>query len=153
VCVKITRFDARDRAGTSVVGQFENPPGISRAASAAAVAQAARQGRADVLDLFQTRGIAVALEGDGRFVAACSPANESGRAKSPPQTHRWWDACSPRTPACSPIFAGGGNTAAVRLMLDLGFDAGMARIKPDWVAGETALHVAVADGRQPWWNC
>ena len=33
-------------------------------------------------------------------------------------------------------------------MLDLGFDAGMARIQPDWVAGETALHVAVARGRQ-----
>lgn len=45
-------------------------------------------------------------------------------------------------------FAGAGNTAAVRLMLDLGFDAGMARIQPDWVAGETALHVAAAHGRQ-----
>jgi ankyrin repeat protein len=45
-------------------------------------------------------------------------------------------------------FAGAGNTAAVRLMLDLGFDAGMARIQPDWVAGETALHVAAARGRQ-----
>jgi ankyrin repeat protein len=33
-------------------------------------------------------------------------------------------------------------------MLDLGFDPGMARIKPDWVAGETALHVAAAHGRQ-----
>jgi ankyrin repeat protein len=45
-------------------------------------------------------------------------------------------------------FAGAGNTTAVRLMLDLGFDAGMARIKPDWVAGETALHVAAAQGRR-----
>lgn len=46
-------------------------------------------------------------------------------------------------------FAGAGNTAAVRLMLDLGFDAGIARIKPNWVAGETALHVAAAHGRLP----
>jgi peptide-methionine (S)-S-oxide reductase len=46
-------------------------------------------------------------------------------------------------------FAGTGNTAAVRLMLDLGFDSGMARIKPDWVAGETALHAAVAHGCRP----
>ena len=45
-------------------------------------------------------------------------------------------------------FAGAGNTAAVRLMLDLGFDAAMARIQPNWVAGETALHVAAAHGRQ-----
>jgi hypothetical protein len=34
-------------------------------------------------------------------------------------------------------------------MLDLGFDPGMARVKPEWVVGETALHVAVAHGRQP----
>jgi ankyrin repeat protein len=34
-------------------------------------------------------------------------------------------------------------------MLNLGFDAGMARIEPHWVAGETALHVAAARGRQP----
>jgi hypothetical protein len=34
-------------------------------------------------------------------------------------------------------------------MLDLGFDAAMARITPNWVAGETALHVAAAHGRQP----
>jgi uncharacterized protein len=33
-------------------------------------------------------------------------------------------------------------------MLDLGFDAGMARIKPRWSVGETALHVAAAHGRQ-----
>jgi ankyrin repeat protein len=46
-------------------------------------------------------------------------------------------------------FAGTGNTSAVQLMLDLGFDSGMARIKPDWVAGETALHVAVAHGCRP----
>jgi hypothetical protein len=31
-------------------------------------------------------------------------------------------------------------------MLDLGFDAGMARVKPNWVSGETALHVAAAHG-------
>jgi hypothetical protein len=46
-------------------------------------------------------------------------------------------------------FAGAGNTAAVRLMLDLGFDAGMARIPPKRVAGATALHGAAAHGRQP----
>ena len=37
----------------------------------------------------------------------------------------------------------------LRLMLDLGFDAAMARTRPKWVAGETALHVAAAHGRQP----
>src|SRR5215469_7715654 len=43
-------------------------------------------------------------------------------------------------------FAGTGNASAVRLMLALGFDAGMARVKPNWVAGETPLHVAAAHG-------
>jgi ankyrin repeat protein len=33
-------------------------------------------------------------------------------------------------------------------MLDLGFDAGMSRLTPDWISGETPLHVAVARGRQ-----
>lgn len=46
-------------------------------------------------------------------------------------------------------FAGAGNTPAVQLMLDLGFDAGAARTKPRWAVGETALHVAAANGRQP----
>jgi ankyrin repeat protein len=53
-----------------------------------------------------------------------------------------------RNPGMLADFAGAGNTPAVRLMLDLGFAAGMARIQPQWVAGETALHVAAARGRQ-----
>ena len=46
-------------------------------------------------------------------------------------------------------FAGSGNTAAVRLILDLGFDIGAKRSDPPWAAGETALHVAVWRGHLP----
>src|SRR5262249_35906195 len=53
-----------------------------------------------------------------------------------------------RNPGLLADFAGAGNLAAVRLMLDLGFDPGMARAQPNWVAGETALHVATARGRR-----
>jgi len=43
-------------------------------------------------------------------------------------------------------FAGSGNTSAVRLMLDLGFDIGSQRTNPSWSQGETALHVAAGRG-------
>ena len=44
-------------------------------------------------------------------------------------------------------FAGAGNAASVRLMLDLGFDIGSSRAHPRWLQGETALHVAAWRGR------
>ncbi|MEO8368862.1 MAG: ankyrin repeat domain-containing protein [Candidatus Solibacter sp.] len=109
-------------------------------------AQAARQGRADVLALFEKRGFVIALGGDDAFLAACARANadeaNSLAATDPTLVGRMQS----QNPGLLADFAGAGNTAAVRLMLDLGFDPGMARVKPDWVAGETALHVAVAHG-------
>jgi ankyrin repeat protein len=113
------------------------------------VAEAARQGRADVLELFERRGAVFALEGDDAFLAACARANEIEARKfaaADPTVVRRMEGQNPGRLA---DFAGAGNTAAVRLMLDLGFDAGKARVEPHWVAGETALHVAAARGRQP----
>jgi ankyrin repeat protein len=112
------------------------------------VAEAARKGRADVLDLFEKRGAIIALEGDDAFLAACARANEAEArrlaAADPTSVQRMQS----QKPGMLADFAGAGNTAAVRLMLDLGFDAGIARTEPKWVAGETALHVAAAHGRQ-----
>ncbi len=114
----------------------------------APAAEAARLGRVDVLELFKKRGIVITLEDDDAFLAACARANEAEArrlaAEDPSIIGR-----IQRNPGVLVDFAGAGNTAAVRLMLDLGFDRGMARIKPDWAAGETALHVAAARGRQP----
>jgi ankyrin repeat protein len=115
----------------------------------APIAEAARQGRADVLELFERRGLVVALEGDDAFLAACARAKEAEARKLATADPLVVRRIQSQNPGMLADFAGAGNTAAVRLMLDLGFDAAMARVKPDWVAGETALHVAVAHGRQP----
>jgi hypothetical protein len=45
------------------------------------VAEAARQGLADVLELFEKNGVAIALEGDDAFFAACARANEAEARK------------------------------------------------------------------------
>jgi ankyrin repeat protein len=113
------------------------------------VAEAARQGRADVLNLFEKRGVVIELEGDDAFLAACARADEPAARKlieiDPSVVARM----KSQSPGMLADFAGAGNTAAVRLMLDLGFDPGMARVQPEWSAGETALHVAAANGRLP----
>lgn len=113
------------------------------------VAEAARHGRADVLELFEKRGAVIALDGDDAFLAACARANEGEVRKFVAADPLLVERIQSLNPGMLADFAGAGNTAAVRLMLDLGFDAAMARIKPHWVAGETALHVAAARGREP----
>ena len=114
----------------------------------AAVVEAARRGRADALQLFENRGFRIALEGDDAFLAACARANESEARKLAAADSSLVQRVQAGNPGMLADFAGAGNTAAVRLMLDLGFDAGMARIAPNWVAGETALHVAAEHGRR-----
>jgi ankyrin repeat protein len=113
------------------------------------VAEAARQGRADVLELFEKRGVVIALEGDDAFLGACARGNEAEARRFAAADPSVVKRMQSQNPGMLADFAGTGNAAAVRLMLDLGFDAGMARVKPHWVAGETALHVAAAHGRQP----
>lgn len=110
--------------------------------------EAARLGRADVLELFERRGVVIALEGDDEFLAACARANAGEARKLAAANPSVVERMQSQNPGMLADFAGTGNTAAVRLMLDLGFDAGMARVQPNWVAGETALHVAAARGRQ-----
>jgi ankyrin repeat protein len=112
------------------------------------VVEAARQGRADVLGLFEKHGIVVALQGDDAFLGACTRANEDEARKLAAADPSVMGRIQSQNPGLLADFAGAGNTPAVRLMLDLGFDAGAARIKPRWAVGETALHVAAAHGRQ-----
>jgi ankyrin repeat protein len=113
-----------------------------------AVAEAARQGRADVLELLENRGVRVSLEGDDAFLAACARANEAEARKLAALEPTLVARLQAQDPGKLAEFAGTENVAAVRLMLDLGFDPGMSRTQPNWVAGETALHVAAAHGRQ-----
>ena len=112
-----------------------------------AVAEAARQGRADVLALFENRGVAVALEGDDAFLAACTRAHEGEARRLAAADPSLVARVQSQNPGKLADFAGTENLAAMRLMLDLGFDPAAARTQPQWVAGETALHVAAAHGR------
>lgn len=112
------------------------------------VAAAARQGRADVLDVFEEQGTVIALDGNDGFLAACARASEADARKFAAADPSTVERMQSRNPGMLADFAGAGNTAAVRLMLDLGFNAGLARDTPEWVAGETALHVAASRGRQ-----
>jgi ankyrin repeat protein len=87
--------------------------------SAAAVA--ARVGRADVLELFGRRGLAVELDGDDAFFAALSHADPVGVgafiAAEPGIVDRVESAC----PGVVATLSGAGNTDAVTLALDVGF--------------------------------
>jgi ankyrin repeat protein len=103
--------------------------------------------RADVLDVFDSRGFTVALETDDAFLAACARGDEAAaRSLVEPTTVARLQASRPG------LFidvAGSGNTVALRLMLDLGFDPAAARQEPSWLAGEAALHVCAGRGRLP----
>ncbi|HEV7588987.1 MAG TPA: ankyrin repeat domain-containing protein [Longimicrobium sp.] len=102
-----------------------------------AFAVAARMGRGDALDLFERRGFSAALAGDDAFLAACARGDEArARALAPADPGL---VARLQAEDCGILsrFAGAGNTAAVRLLLDLGFDVGRAG-----AGGRTALHLA-----------
>jgi hypothetical protein len=87
-----------------------------------------------------------ALHGDDAFLAACARADEAsarGVVASDPavvQRLQWQNS------GLLVDFARSGNAAAVRLMLDLGFDVGAQRSHPPWSGGETAMHMAAWRG-------
>jgi ankyrin repeat protein len=115
------------------------------------VARAAREGRGDVLDLFERRGIALALEGVDQLIAAC--------ARDDVATVRAIVAGQPalveglRALGGSLLarFAGTGNPTGVRHLLDLGVDVRtpFAEGDPyfDIPADSLAIHVAAWRGR------
>ena len=113
---------------------------------ATAFAVAARMARADVLDLFERRGFAVTLNGDDAFLAACARADEAAARSMVEDDPTLVQRLQTQNSGLFVDFAGSGNTAAVRLMLDLGFDVRSQRTNPSWAQGETALHVAAWRG-------
>jgi ankyrin repeat protein len=112
-----------------------------------AFAIAARAGRADVLDLFESRGFAGKLEGDDAFLAACARADEARAREFASRDPAIVRRLQAQDSAPLVYFAGAGNTAAVRLLLDLGFDIA-SRAGGGLARGATALHVAVWRERQ-----
>jgi ankyrin repeat protein len=107
---------------------------------------AARMARADVLDLFERRGFAVTLDGDDAFLAACARADEGGARRIVAADPAVVKRLQSQNSGLLVDFAGSGNTAAVCLMLDLGFDIGSQRTSPRWEQGVTALHAACRRG-------
>ena len=110
-----------------------------------AVALAARYGRGDVLALYERRGIPIELDGVDRLTAACARADAAtvrSLAAGEPDT-----VAELRAHGGDPLvrFAGTGNAAGVRLLLDLGVDvAAPSQGDRYWglVEGTTALHAA-----------
>ena len=111
-----------------------------------AVARAAHEGRGDVLDLFERRGIPIELHGVDRLLAAC--------ARNDPDHMRSTASGEPGLVARIVAeggkllgeFAGAGNAEGVRHLLDLG--VAVDALDPDgdgyWgiAKDSTALHVA-----------
>jgi ankyrin repeat protein len=109
-------------------------------------ALAARMARADVLDLFEKWDFTADLQGDDAFLSACTRGDRATAwhllAADPGLIQR----IQAQNEALLIDFAGTDNTAALALMLDLGFDLSAARKAPNWLVGETALHVAAGRG-------
>jgi len=110
-----------------------------------ATAMAAWEGRGDVLDLLQRRGVPVDLHGVDRLVAACA-ANDSGTIRALAGEPALVREIVAQQGALLGEFAGIGNTAGVRHLLDLGADIRAFVVTGDGYWGiarnSMALHVA-----------
>ena len=115
-----------------------------------AVARAARQGRSDVLELFEQRGIPIELGGVDRLIAACARGDTAAAraiATGEPQLLRELLAMGGDLLA---TFTGTDNPPGVATLLDLGVEVDAPFVKGDGYFGEPpgslAIHVAA-------WRC
>ena len=111
-----------------------------------AVVTAAHRGRADVLDLFERRGIPMNLSTADRLIAACARNDSSAVrwiARREPSAIHEIDTSAGQLLS---EFAGNGNTEGVRQLLDFGIDVNALFVKGDgyWDVAQnsTALHNA-----------
>lgn len=111
-----------------------------------AIAMAARDGRGDVLNLFQRRGISIDLHGVERLLAACSRNDSEGVRSITNREPELVRQVLTQGGKLLGEFAGIGNTDGVRQLLDLGVDVGAVDTVGDgyWdiAKDSTALHVA-----------
>jgi ankyrin repeat protein len=111
-----------------------------------AVARAAREGRSDVLELFEQRGVPVELHGVDRLIAACAMGDaETVHSIAEREPHLVGEVVAMGGELLAK-FAGTGNPPGVRQLLDLGVDAGTPFTEGDGYYGEPkgslAIHVA-----------
>jgi ankyrin repeat protein len=116
-----------------------------------AVEMSARDGRGDVLDLFERRGIPLRLQGIYELLAACA-RNDAARVRSIAQREPGFAGqVVMQASRLLREFAGIGNTEGVRHLLDLGVDVAAVDHDGDGYWGiaknSTALHVAAWLGR------
>lgn len=112
---------------------------------------AARRGRGDALALFEQRGVELRLEGIDELLAACAGDRTGDIRTIAARAPRLVAELQERAGTLLAAFAGNGNTAGVRHLLDLGLDPaatvangdGYWQLAPD----STALHVAAWRGR------
>jgi ankyrin repeat protein len=111
-----------------------------------AVMIAARVGRADVLDLFARRGFSTTLEGKDALLAACAHGDGKTARALAGANPNLVSEIEREVPGALAEAAGAGNTAAVELMLDLGFDIA-SRSSSAGQRDDTALHSAIYRAR------
>lgn len=118
---------------------------------ASAIAEAARAGRGDVLDAMARRGIPLRLEGGHALLAACArghgPAVRTIAETMPTAV----DDVQAEAGTVMARFAGNGNSAGLRLLLDLGLPVDVRFVHGngyyDVAPMSTPLHTAAWRGR------
>lgn len=111
-----------------------------------AIARAAREGRGDVLELLARRGVPQRLDGVDRLVAACARGDGAAvHALASDAPHLVAELLTMGGTLLAK-FAGTGNPAGVRLLLDVGVDVAVPFAEGDgyWdePPGSLAIHVA-----------
>jgi ankyrin repeat protein len=120
-------------------------PKLANGRGETAVSIAIRRGRGDVLAALERRGVLLTLEGMERLLAACARGDEAAARLMVDQDPALMRELRAGGGTVLAEFAGVGNMAGVRLLLDLGVDV-TARYAGDAYFGiaaeSSALHVA-----------
>ncbi len=113
------------------------------------IARAAREGRSDVMELFEQRGVPLDLRGVDRLIAACARGNgASARAIADREPHLVGELLA-MGGALLAKFAGTGNPPGVASLLDLGVDVAAPFTEGDgyWDEPKNCLAIHVAAWR------
>jgi ankyrin repeat protein len=111
-----------------------------------AIALAAREGRSDVLDLLEQRGVSLGLQGVDRLIAACAREDSAGVRTILEQEPHLRDELLAMGGQLIAKFTGTENLPGVRQLLNLGVDVAVRYEEGDGyfgvAKGSTPLHVA-----------